>query len=143
MKYICLVYHEEKKLGALSQDELDGLVGECGSWVADLEKGGHHVFSAGLQSIRTATTVRERSGKLAMTDGPFAETKEFLGGFTIIEARDLNEALQLASKLPAVRVGSIEVRPVLDPNAELSDPLDQKIAAAIRRKSHGIDHAAA
>src|ERR1700687_957373 len=117
MKYICLVYHEEKKLDALTQDELDALVGECGVWVEELDKGGHHVFSAGLQSIRTATTVRNRNGKLTMTDGPFAETKEFLGGFTILNARDLNEAIQLASKLPAARLGSIDVRPGLEARA--------------------------
>src|SRR5262249_19258369 len=127
MKYICLVYHEEEKLAALSQDELDALVGECGVWVAELAKTGHHVFSAGLQSVRTATTLRKRSGKLAMTDGPFAETKEFLGGFTIINARDLNEAIQWASRLPAVRLGSVEVRPVLEPDASLTDELDCKI----------------
>jgi hypothetical protein len=138
MKYICLVYHEEKKLDALSQQELDALVGECGAWVEQLAKGGHHVFSAGLQCVRTAMTLRNRNGKLAVTDGPFAETKEFLGGFTIISARDLNEAIQLASQLPAGRLGSIEVRPVLESDAELTDPLDLKIGAAIRCKSHGM-----
>ena len=106
MKYACLVYHEEKRLHALCEEELAAIVGECGAWVEDLEKGGHHVFSAGLQSIRTATTVRNWNGQLAMTDGPFAETKEFLGGFTIIEARDLNEALHLVSSFPAGRIGT-------------------------------------
>jgi hypothetical protein len=132
MKYICLVYHEEKKLDALSPAELEGLVGECGGWVRELDEGGHHVFSAGLQSVRAAMTLRNRNGKLAMTDGPFAETKEFLGGFTIVNARDLNEAIQLASKLPAVRLGSIEVRPVLEPDVESTDPLDRKIGTAMR-----------
>jgi hypothetical protein len=136
MKYICLVYHEEKKLDALSQGELDALVAECDDWVKELAQNGQHVFSAGLQSIRTATTVRSQNDKLTLTDGPFAETKEFLGGFTIINARDLNEAIQLASKLPAMRVGTIEVRPVLDSDAELTDPLDRKIGAAIRRRPH-------
>jgi hypothetical protein len=136
MKYICLVHHEEKKLDALSQAELDALVGECGAWVEELQKGGHHIFSAGLQSVRTATTLRQRNGKLTMTDGPFAETKEFLGGFTILDARDLNEALQLASRLPAVRLGTVEVRPVLVPDAEPTEPLDRKIVTAIRRQGH-------
>jgi hypothetical protein len=136
MKYICLVYHDEKQLDALSPGELEALVGECGAWVEDLQKGGHHVFSAGLQCVRTAATLRRRNGTLATTDGPFAETKEFLGGFTIIDARDLNEAIQLASKLPAVGIGSIEVRPVLEPDAELTDPLDRKLGAAIRRGRH-------
>jgi hypothetical protein len=136
MKYICLVYHEEKKLGALSEAELLALMRECGAWVQELEKGGHHVSSAGLQSVRTATTVRNRNGVLARSDGPFAETKEFLGGFTIINARDRDEAIQLASKHPAVGLATIEVRPVLEPNAELTDPLDQKIAAVARRQPH-------
>jgi hypothetical protein len=77
MQYICLVYHEEAKLAALSAPELEALVGECGSWVEDLVRGGHHVISAGLQSVRSATTLRQRAGQLTMSDGPFAETKEF------------------------------------------------------------------
>jgi hypothetical protein len=136
MRYICLVYHDEQQLEALSSGELEALVEQCGAWVEDLQKGGRHVFSAGLQCIRTATTLRRRNGTLATTDGPFAETKEFLGGFTIIDARDLNEAIQLASKLPAARIGSIEVRPVLEPDAESTDPLDRKLGAAIRRRQH-------
>jgi hypothetical protein len=133
MKYLCLVYQEERKLDALPQGDLDALVGASIAWTLDLEKSGHHVFSAGLQSSRTAKTVRERSGNVSITDGPFAETKEYLGGFTLLDARDLNEALELASRLPAARLGSIEVRPVLEPAAELTDMLDQKIGAAIRR----------
>jgi len=136
MKYICLVYHEEKNLEAISHEQLCAMVGECGVWVEELEKGGHHVFSAGLQSVRTATTLRSRNGKLVLSDGPFAETKEILGGFTIIEARDLNEAIQIASKLPGVRIGTVEVRPVLEPDQELTDPLDRKIGAAIRSQGH-------
>ncbi|MDR3633602.1 MAG: YciI family protein [Isosphaeraceae bacterium] len=131
---MCLVYHEEKSLNALSQDELNALVGACIAWVEELEKGGHHVFSAGLQSVRTATTIRHRNGKLSLTDGPFAETREFLGGFTVISAADRNEAIQLAAKFPAARIGSMEVRPVLESDAELNDRLDEKIGAAIRRK---------
>lgn len=136
MQYICLVYHEEKKLKAMPDAELSALVGECVAWVAELEKGGHHVISAGLQSVRTATTLRKRDGMLAMSDGPFAETKEFLGGFTIINAKDRHEAFELASKLPAVRLGSIEVRPILEPGSESTDPLDQKIATALCSQSH-------
>jgi hypothetical protein len=133
MKYICLVYQDEKKLEDMPQDQLAAIVGECGSWVGELEQGGYHVFSAGLQSVRTATTLRNRNGRLSMTDGPFAETKECLGGFTILSARDLNEAIQLASKLAAASGGSIELRPLLELDEELTDPLDQKIAAAIRQ----------
>jgi hypothetical protein len=136
MKYACLVYHEEKKLDSLSAAQLAAIIGECGAWVEDLQRRGHHVFSAALQSVRTATTVRNQSGQQSLTDGPFAETKEFLGGFTIITAKDLNEAIQLVSKFPAWRIGSVEIRPVLEPNAELTDPLDRKIEAAIRAQSH-------
>lgn len=138
MKYMCLVYHEEAKLEALSQAQMDGLVGACCDWVEDLEKSGHHVFSAGLQSVRSATTVRHRNGKLSLTDGPFAETKEFLGGFTLIEARDLNEAIQIASNFPAARLGSMEVRPVLEPDGELTCALDQKIGTAICHNVAGM-----
>jgi len=143
MKYLCLVYHEEQKLNALSQAQMDGLVHACIGWVEDLEKSGHHILSAGLQSAQSATTVRHRDGALAISDGPFAETKEFLGGFTLIEARDLNEAIQIAAKFPAARVGSMEVRPVLEPDGRLTCPLDQKIAVAIRRSAPGIEPTAA
>jgi hypothetical protein len=136
MRYACLVYHDPQNVADLSEAEkLAAIVAaseSAGAWRADLEKGGHHVFSAGLQSVRTAVTVRNRNGKVSMTDGPFAETKEFLGGFTIIEARDLNEAVQLASKFASALV-TVEVRPLKDANAELTDPLDQKIAAAMPR----------
>ncbi len=136
MQYACLVYHDPQKLAHLSEaEQLTAILAECeaaGAWKAELEKSGHHVFSAGLQSARTAMTVRKRDGNVSLTDGPFAETKEFLGGITILEARDLNEALQLASRFASALV-TIEVRPLLDPRAELTDPLDQKIVAALRR----------
>jgi hypothetical protein len=140
MQYMCLVYQDEKKLDALSQDEMDAVVGACVGWVDQLEKSGHHIFSAGLQCVRTAATVRHRDGKVSQTDGPFAETKEFLGGFTLINARDKNEAIHLASTFPAAHLGSMEVRPVLEGDGELSDALDKKIGAAFRRKhAAGID----
>ncbi|MGZ5099420.1 MAG: YciI family protein [Usitatibacter sp.] len=133
MKFICLVYNEERNLDDLSEGELGAFVVECGAWVEDLRAGGHYVSSMGLQSVRTATTVRIRGGKVSVTDGPFAETKEQLGGFTLIDARDLNEALQIASRLPAARIGSIEVRPVLELGAQYSNPLDRKIGVAMER----------
>jgi hypothetical protein len=140
MQYMCLVYQDEKKLDALSQDEMDAVVGACIGWVDQLEKSGHHIFSAGLQCVRTATTVRHRDGKVSQTDGPFAETKEFLGGFTLINARDKKEAIHLASTFPAAHLGSMEVRPVLEGDGELTDALDKKIGAAFRRDSaQGID----
>lgn len=143
MKYLCLVYHEEQKLAALNQAQMDGLVRACSNWVEDLEKTGHHIYSAGLQSPATATTVRHRDGKLTLTDGPFAETKEFLGGFTLINARDLNEAIQIASRFPAARLGTMEVRPVLEACGEMACALDRKIGGAIRSCAAEIDPAAA
>ncbi|MGH6946527.1 MAG: YciI family protein [Kiloniellales bacterium] len=112
MKYLCLIYIEERKLDALSQSELDALVGECLAHDEELNDSGHYLASEALQSVQTATTVQVRNGKLSATDGPFAETKEQLGGFFLIEARDLNDAIQVASRIPPARLGSIEVRPV-------------------------------
>ncbi len=139
MKFLCLVYQDEEKLAALSQGEMDSLVGACIGWVEELEKAGKHVLSAGLQSVRSATTVRIRDGKLLTTDGPFAETKEFLGGFTLIDAKDLDEALRIAAKFPSAGIGSMEVRPLLEPGKAMADPLDQKIAAAILQNAPGVD----
>jgi hypothetical protein len=137
MKYACLIYHEPTMLeGVPAAEQLAAIVAECdaaAAWVEELQQGGHHVFSAGLQSVRTGTTVRNRNGKLSMTDGPFAETKECLGGFTIIEARDLNQALQLVSRFRAGIV-TIEVRPLMEPGSELTDPVDRKIVDAMRRR---------
>ena len=134
-QYLCLVYPGDSKLESMSQNEMDALVAECTDWVDNLQETGRHVFSAGLQSARSTTTLRGRNGKVSMTDGPFVETKEQLGGFTLLRARDLNEAIQLASKMPIARVGTVEVRPVLQVNAELSDPIDRKVATALRRKN--------
>jgi hypothetical protein len=112
MKYLCLVYYDEKKLDALSKSEFDALVAEALAYDEALRKNGHYVSSQALQSVQAATTIRTGNGKLSMTDGPFAETKEQLGGFILIEAGDLNDAIQLASRIPPGRLGSIEVRPI-------------------------------
>jgi len=112
MKYLCLVYIEEKKLNALSDSEMKALIAEALAYDEELRKSGHYIVSNALQRVEAATTLRTRNGKLSITDGPFAETKEQLGGFILIEARDLNEALHVASKIPPGRLGSIEVRPV-------------------------------
>jgi hypothetical protein len=105
MKYLCLVYGEEKKITAMTDDE-------CMAYDRSLRNGGRCIASEALQPVQTATTVRVRDGKLSVTDGPFAETKEFLAGFYLIDAADRNEAIQIASQMPPARVGSIEVRPV-------------------------------
>ena len=105
MKYLCLVYLDEKRLDELPDSE-------CVEYDQSIRESGHCVASEALQSVKTATTVQVRNGKVAITDGPFAETKEQLAGFYLVEARDLDEAIQLASKIPPARVGSIEVRPI-------------------------------
>lgn len=105
MKYLCLVYLDEKRLGELPDED-------CVAFDEGVRKSGHCIASEALQSVSTATTVRMRNGKMSITDGPFAETKEQLAGFYMIEARDLNGAIQIASKIPPARVGSVEVRPI-------------------------------
>jgi len=98
----------------MSKSELDALIGESLAYDEVLRKSGHYLVSEALQPVETATTVRIRNGKASITDGPFAETKEQLGGFILIKARDLNEAIQVASKIPPARLGSVEVRPILE-----------------------------
>jgi len=132
-QYICLVYQDERKIAALADEELDAIVAACMDWIGELERSGQHVFSAGLQSVKTAVTVRRRDGRISSTDGPFAETKEHLGGLTTISAGDLNEAIAIASKLPATKIGTVEVRPVLRSDVAPGDPVDRRIAASIRR----------
>ena len=105
MKYLCLVYLDEKRLAELPDED-------CVEFDSSIRKSGHCLASEALESVQTATTVRMRNDKMSITDGPFAETKEQLAGFYMIEARDLNEAIQIASKIPPARVGSVEVRPI-------------------------------
>jgi hypothetical protein len=112
MKYLCLIYDDEKNLDVLSESEWNGVVGECLAANEELRRSGHVLASEALQPVCTATTVRVRNGRLAATDGPFAETKEQLGGFYLIEARDLNDAIQVAARIPSARRGCVEVRPV-------------------------------
>lgn len=105
MKYLCLVYGEEAKIGEMDDRH-------CLAFDAELRARGQCIASEALEPVSTATTVRMRNGRLSVTDGPFAETKEHLAGFYMIEARDLNEAIQLAAKIPPAAVGSIEIRPI-------------------------------
>jgi hypothetical protein len=112
MKYICLVYLVEQDMNALSKREADACTEESLAYDEALRRSGHLLAAQALQPVETATTIRVRNGKLSTTDGPFAETKEQLGGFILIEARDLNDAIQVAAKIPMGRRGSIEVRPI-------------------------------
>jgi len=114
MKYLCLVYCDEKVFQSMPAPEWEALNRECLACGDSLRESAHLLASEALQPVATATTVRVRSGKLATTDGPFAETKEQLAGFYLLEARDLNEAIQLAGKIPPARYGSVEIRPIRD-----------------------------
>lgn len=112
MKYLCLAYEEEQKLNDLSHSEWLELRQETLDYVEALRSGGHLIAAHPLQSATTASTLRVRRGELLVTDGPFAETKEQIGGYFLLEASDFNEAIRLASKWPSARLGRIEVRPV-------------------------------
>jgi len=105
MKYLCLVYGEEQKIQTMDDRH-------CVAYDAAIRASGHCIASEALQPVRTATTVRVREGKVSITDGPFAETKEQLAGFYLIDAENLDEAIRIAAGIPPAGVGSIEVRPV-------------------------------
>jgi hypothetical protein len=112
MKYLCLAYEEEAKFHAMSRSEWDALRQETLAYVDALRERGQLITAEPLKSARTASTIRIRGGKESITDGPFAETKEQLGGFFLIETANMDEAIELALKWPSARIGSIEVRPV-------------------------------
>jgi hypothetical protein len=114
MKYICLGYMEEKKWETMPDGERNAFVDECFAYDDELRKNGHFVGGEALQSAQNAVTLRWRSGKVTVTDGPFAETKEQLGGLLVLEARDLNHAIQLMSKHPGVKARPFEIRPAAD-----------------------------
>jgi hypothetical protein len=114
MKYLCLVYGEEKALDALSKGEVQILIDQSLAYDDVLRKSGHYLESAALEGVKTAKTVRVRNRKRLITDGPFAETKEQLLGFILIDAEDPNDAVEVAAKIPSASFGSVEVRPVLD-----------------------------
>lgn len=114
MRYVCLIYENEAGMGPLMAAQGDQIMSEYFAFTEDIRKSGHMVAGEALQPVQTAATLRLRGGQLQVTDGPFAETREQLGGFYLIEARDLNEAIQVASRIPGCRYGSVEVRPVID-----------------------------
>ena len=114
MKYICLGYMEEKKWKTMSESERNAMIDECFAYDDVLRKNGHFVGGEALQSAGNATTLRWKNGKVSITDGPYAETKEQLGGILVLEARDLNHATQLISKHPGVKAGPFEIRPAED-----------------------------
>jgi hypothetical protein len=119
MKYLCLIYDDESKVNTMSKSESDAFMGEYFQFTEAIKQSGHYLGGEALHPVHTATTIRMRNGKVSTTDGPFAETKEQLGGFYFIEARDLNDAIQIAARIPSAKIGSVEVRPVVDFTAEM------------------------
>ncbi len=130
MKYVCLGYMEEEKWATLSERERNAMLDECFAYDDELRRGGHFAGGEGLQSARNATTLRYRNGKVTITDGPYAETKEQLGGILILEADDLNHAIQLMSKHPGVKNGPFEIRPVEDMTPVIRESEERRQAAA-------------
>ena len=129
MKYICLGYYDEQQWETMSEHERNTLMDECFAYDDVLRKNGHVVGGEALQSARNATTLRWTNGKVFITDGPYAETKELLGGILVLDARDLNHAIQLMSKHPGVKAGPFEIRPAED--------LTEMIHESERRRSKG------
>jgi hypothetical protein len=127
MKYICLGYFDENKWGSIPENEQQAMMDECFAYDDELRKNGHFAGGEALQSAQNATTLRWKNGKVSITDGPYAETKEILGGILILEARDLNHAIQLMSRHPGVKVGPFEIRPAAD--------LNEMIRESERRRS--------
>lgn len=113
MQYLCLIYDDEKLMDAMPEAERGAFFGEYMQFTADIKQSGHLRGGDALQPVSTATTVRIRDGKVTTTDGPFAETREQLGGYYLVEAKDLDEAIKIAAKIPSARYGSIEVRPIM------------------------------
>jgi hypothetical protein len=121
MKYICLGYIEPNKLGDLPESERHAMMDECFTYDDELRKNGHFAGGEALQGPDSAATLRWIDGKLAVTDGPYAETKEQIGGILILEARDLNHAIELMSKHPGVKAGPFEIRPAADLSGMVSE----------------------
>jgi len=113
MRYLCLIYEDEKWWEKASEADLQKGMANYNAFTESIKKSGKYIGGEALQPTKAATSVRIRNGKLSTTDGPFAETKEQLGGFYLINARDLNDAIQVASKIPSARLGSVEVRPIM------------------------------
>jgi hypothetical protein len=123
MKYVCLIFYDEKVRNALSDDDSQALIDESRRSSEDMRRSGHLLTAFPLEQTHSASTVRIRNGKMVVTDGPFTETREQIGGFVLLEARDLNQAIQLASRIPPARLGGVEVRPVMQWN-----PVDDQVS---------------
>lgn len=134
MKYICLGYIEPNKFESMSDRERNEMVDECFNYDDFLRKNGHFAGGEALQPPQTATTLRWKNGKVAVTDGPYAETKEQIGGILILEARDLNHAIQLMSKHPGVKAGPFEIRPAADLSGMVRESEQRRATACQKDK---------
>ncbi|NUQ10876.1 MAG: YciI family protein [Gemmatimonadaceae bacterium] len=114
MRYLCLIYENEKQWESMPKDQAEAIFGEYFGFTEGIRQSGHYLGGEALQPTATATTVRVRNGRTSTTDGPFAETKEQLGGYYLIKAADLNEAIQVAARIPGARLGCVEIRPVVE-----------------------------
>lgn len=113
MQYLLMIYRNEADLGKLTQDDRKQMMADYGAFTQSIIQSGHFKAGDGLQPTTTATTVRVREGKVLTTDGPFAETREQLGGYYLVDAKDLDTAIGIAARIPGAKSGSIEVRPVM------------------------------
>ena len=129
MRYLCLGYIEEKKWETMSESERNAMLDECFAYDDVLRKNGHFAGGEALQSARNAITLRWQNGKVSTTDGPYAETKEQLGGILVLEATDLNHAIQLMSKHPGVKAGPFEIRPVADLTQMIRESEQRRVGA--------------
>jgi hypothetical protein len=134
MKYICLGYIEPDKFETLSEAERNAMLDECFAYDDDLRRGGHFAGGEALQGPQTATTLRWKDGKVSVTDGPYAETKEQIGGILVLEARDLNHAIQLMSKHPGVKAGPFEIRPAADLTEMIRESAQRRAGAKAKSK---------
>ena len=119
MKYLLLIYENEGNFATVSEEDGNRIFAEYMDYTRGIKKAGNYIGGEALQPVATATTVRQRNGKTLTTDGPFAETREQLGGYYLVEAKDLNEAISLAARIPAARTGSIEIRPIMEIPAQV------------------------
>lgn len=120
MKYMLLIYHEEQAWDGLTQQDRQKIYADYGKFTQEIMASGHHLAGSELYPCSTATSVRVRDGKQLATDGPFAETKEQLAGYYLIEAGNLDEAISIAARIPSAQVGTIEVRPVAEAGVQAS-----------------------
>ena len=131
MKYVCLGYIDESKFAATPPEVTQKMMDECFAYDDELRRGGHFIGGEALDTARNAVTLRTRDGEVLVTDGPFAETKETLGGILLLEARDLNHAIALMSKHPGVKMGPFEIRPA---NEKINQIIAERNAAVAKEK---------